>query len=146
MAIPKYLCPIENISGAIDSKDHRFVVQTKMHRVGDGTVIEGRKEARYRNPRDYKRVPMRPKEVEQTNKMKEANRYLRSWWNKDKTVMAETPDYQYWYPRFVKQTKRAEPNAPIDKKTGQRHRYVDFRSFVRGRYMLGDRVETGNFS
>lgn len=139
----KYICPIQQISGAIDSKDHRVVAQTKKHRVGDGTVIEGRNELRVRNPRDYKKAPMRPKEVEQTNKMREANRYLRSWWNKDRTVMAQSPDYQYWYARFVAQIKKAEPNAPIDKETGRPRRYVDFRAFVRGRYMRGERPVLG---
>lgn len=144
MAIPKYLCPIENMSGAVCCKDHRFVVQTKRHQVGDGTTIEGRKEARYRNPRDYDKVPMRPKEIEQTNKLKKANRYIATWWNKDRDVMAQTPDYQYWYPRFVAQTKKAEPTAPIDKKTGLPYRYVDFLSFVRARYMLGDRLTSSS--
>lgn len=144
MAIPKYMCPIGNMSGAICNKDHRFVTQTKQHRVGDGSIIEGRKEARYRNLRDYERVPMRPKEVEQTNRFKEACAYIATWWNKDKQKMEQTPDYQYWYPRFVKQTKKAEACAPLDKQTGQPYRYVDFRAFVRARYMLGDRMpETG---
>lgn len=95
-----------------------------------------------RNPRDYDRTPMRPKEIEQTNKMREANRYLASWWSNDHSVMAATADYQYWYPRFVAQALKPERNAPIDKKTGRPYSYVDFRAFVRGRYMLGDRVGT----
>lgn len=140
MATPRYICPIENMSGAICNKNHRFVVQTKRHVVGDGTIIEGRKEAHYRNPRDYKKVPMRPKEVEQTNRFREACAYIATWWSSDVQKMAQTPDYQYWYPRFVKQTKKAERCAPLDKRTGRPYRYVDFRSFVRARYMLGDRL------
>ncbi len=139
MAEIKFNPLFKNISGNIGGKKQKIVVQTKRHKVGDGTYIEGRHELCVRTPRDYKKAPTRAGEQVQIDKFSKACAYMRTWWNADKKRMAESPDFQYWYARWQRQTKKAEADAPIDKTTGLPKRYVDFRAFVRAKYMAGQR-------
>lgn len=138
MAKVTYRGPIGEISGSIDSKDKTILSRTKHHNSGE-KVVKGQNELFRRRKRDYEKTPATENEQKQINKFAEACAYMRTWWNKDVSIMAQSPDYQYWHKRWQKQIEKAEPTAPLDKH-GHRKIYVDFRAFVRAKYMAGERV------
>ena len=143
MAILKLEVPFAELRGTLTRGG--VISRKKMFRDENGRVIfEGQQEAyAVRHPRDWKKNPAVGRELECQNRFKAASAETR------RILLAANPEayaaahngeqpteealaaLKMWLDRFQRQLRRAEPDAPVDPKTGRRKRYSRLDAFIR---------------
>ena len=129
MAEVFYNPAIEKTEGALSK--HGLITRQKTFRDARGRIIRyGKQEGYYMaNPRDFKRHPMKGKELEYHN-------LWRDICHQAKQELANPGLRAQWEERFnaqVPYTKGTQPDlqAPVDKTTGAQKRYVQLYAFTR---------------
>ena len=143
MAQVNYLDPVRDIRGTFQRGG--IINRRKQYRDDKGRVINESAPEAYavRHPRDWKKNPAVGRELECQNRFKaasaEAKRILLAA-NPEAYAAAhngEQPSEEalaalkMWLDRFQRQLRRAEPDAPVDPKTGRRKRYSRLDAFIR---------------
>ena len=143
MAQVNYLNPVRDIRGTFQKGG--IINRRKQYRDDKGRIVNESAPEAYavRHPRDWKRNPATGKELECQNRFKAASAETK------RILLAAKPEayaaahngsqpseedlatLNYWQTRFQKQLRRAEPDAPIDPKTGKRKRYSRLDAFIR---------------
>ena len=154
MATVNYQDPVCDIRGTFSKGG--IINRRKVYRDDKGRIVNESAPEAYavRHPRDWKRNPATGKELECQNRFKAASIETK------RILLAAKPDayaaayaaahpdvapdavptmpseedlatLRYWQTRFQKQLRRAEPDAPIDPKTGKRKRYSRLDAFIR---------------
>jgi hypothetical protein len=120
---------IEKTEGALSK--HGLITRQKIYRDAHGRIISyGKQEGYYMvHPRNFKRHPMRGKELEHHN-------LWRDICHQAKDELADPERRAQWELRFNAQlpfTKgtHPDPQAPTDKTTGAKKRYVQLYAFTR---------------
>ena len=78
------------------------------------------------HPRDWKKKPAEGAEKLKLDRWKEACA-------KTKAILDDPEQRALWEQRWQAQLKRAEPDAPIDPRTGRRKVYIKFDCYVRAK-------------
>ena len=143
MASVNYLDPVRDIRGTFQKGG--IINRRKQYRDDKGRIVNESAPEAYavRHPRDWKRNPATGKELECQNRFKAASAETK------RILLAAKPEayaaahngslpsaedlatLKMWQTRFQKQLRRAEPDAPIDPKTGKRKRYSRLDAFIR---------------
>ena len=143
MAQVNYLDPVRDIRGAF----HRggIINRRKQYRDDKGRIVNESAPEAYavRHPRDWKKNPATDRELECRNRFKAASAETK------RILLAAKPEayaaehngeqpsdedlaaLKMWQERFQKQLRRAEPDAPLDPKTGRHRRYSRLDAFIR---------------
>ncbi len=154
MAQVNYLDPVRDIRGTFQKGG--IINRRKQYRDDKGRIVNESAPEAYaiRHPRDWKKNPATGKELECQNRFKAASAetkrillaanpkayaaaYAAAHPDTAPDAQPATPSDEelatlhYWQTRFQKQLRRAEPEAPIDPKTGKRKRYSRLDAFIR---------------
>ena len=129
MAKIEFNAAIERIRGAMSKNG--LIARQKIYRNESGRITGyGRPEAYFiANPRDFKRNPMRGKELAYHDLWREV--CLQA-----KNELADVEKRAVWQERFDAQSwgvkgSRPDSQAPVDKSTGAQKRYSQLPAFVR---------------
>ena len=127
MANYKTIAPLEGITGKLNKKD-KTVFRQKVARDDQGRVIAEMKQEVYvvQHPRDWKKKPAKGAEKLKLDRWKEACA-------KTKQILDAPEQRALWQERWQAQLKKAEPDAPIDRRTGKRKIYIKFDCYVRAK-------------
>ena len=82
------------------------------------------------HPRDWKKNPAKGAEKLKLDRWKEACA-------KTKAILDDPEQRALWEQRWQAQLKKAEPDAPIDPRTGKRKIYIKFDCYVRAKVWRG---------
>ena len=131
MANYKTIAPVEGIRGKLNKKD-KTVFRQKIARDSDGSVICPMQKEVYvvQHPRDWKKKPAEGAEKLKLDRWKEACA-------KTKQILDDPEQRTLWQQRWQAQLKKAEPDAPIDPRTGKRKIYIKFDCYVRSKMWRG---------
>ena len=131
MANYKTIAPLEGITGKLNKKD-KTVFRQKVARDDQGRVIAEMKQEVYvvQHPRDWKKKPAEGAEKLKLDRWKEACA-------KTKQILDDPEQRTLWQQRWQAQLKKAEPDAPIDPRTGKRKIYIKFDCYVRAKVWRG---------
>ena len=127
MANYKTIAPVEGITGKLNKKD-KTVFRQKIARDSDGRVICPMQKEVYvvQHPRDWKKKPAEGAEKLKLDRWKEACA-------KTKQILDDPEQRALWQERWQAQLKKAEPDAPVDRRTGKRKIYIKFDCYVRAK-------------
>jgi hypothetical protein len=127
MANYKTIAPLEGITGKLNKKD-KTVFRQKVARDDQGRVIAEMKQEVYvvQHPRDWKKKPAKGAEKLKLDRWKEACA-------KTKQILDDLEQRTLWQQRWQAQLKKAEPDAPVDRRTGKRKIYIKFDCYVRAK-------------
>ena len=127
MANYKTIAPVEGITGKLNKKD-KTVFRQKIARDSDGRVICPMQKEVYvvQHPRDWKKKPAKGAEKLKQDRWAEASA-------KTKQILDDPEQRALWQQRWQAQLKIAEPDAPIDPRTGKRKIYIKFDCYVRAK-------------
>ena len=127
MANYKTIAPVEGITGKLNKKD-KTVFRQKIARDSDGRVICPMQKEVYvvQHPRDWKKKPAEGAEKLKLDRWKEACA-------KTKQILDDPELRALWQQRWQAQLKKAEPDAPVDRRTGKRKIYIKFDCYVRAK-------------
>ena len=78
------------------------------------------------HPRDWKKNPAKGAEKAKQDRWKEACA-------KTKQILDDPEQRTLWHQRWQAQLKKAEPDAPMDRRTGKRKIYIKFDCYVRAK-------------
>ena len=131
MANYKTIAPVEGITGKLNKKD-KTVFRQKIARDSDGRVICPMQKEVYvvQHPRDWKKKPAEGAEKLKLDRWKEACA-------KTKQILDDPEQRALWQERWQAQLKKAEPDAPVDRRTGKRKIYIKFDCYVRAKVWRG---------
>ena len=131
MANYKTIAPVEGITGKLNKKD-KTVFRQKIARDSDGRVICSMQKEVYvvQHPRDWKKNPAKGAEKLKQDRWAEASA-------KTKQILDDPEQRALWQGRWQAQLKKAEPDAPIDPRTGKRKIYIKFDCYVRAKVWRG---------
>ena len=131
MANYKTIAPVEGITGKLNKKD-KTVFRQKIARDSDGRVICPMQKEVYvvQHPRDWKKKPAEGAEKLKLDRWKEACA-------KTKQILDDPEQRALWQQRWQAQLKKAEPDAPVDRRTGKRKIYIKFDCYVRAKVWRG---------
>ena len=131
MANYKTIAPVEGITGKLNKKD-KTVFRQKIARDSDGSVICPMQKEVYvvQHPRDWKKKPAEGAEKLKLDRWKEACA-------KTKQILDDPEQRTLWQQRWQAQLKKAEPDAPVDRRTGKRKIYIKFDCYVRAKVWRG---------
>jgi hypothetical protein len=131
MANYKTIAPLEGITGKLNKKD-KTVFRQKVARDDQGRVIAEMKQEVYvvQHPRDWKKKPAKGAEKLKLDRWKEACA-------KTKQILDDPEQRALWQRRWQAQLKKAEPDTPIDRRTGKRKIYIKFDCYVRAKVWRG---------
>ena len=131
MANYKTIAPVEGITGKLNKKD-KTVFRQKIARDSDGRVICPMQKEVYvvQHPRDWKKKPAKGAEKLKQDRWAEASA-------KTKQILDDPEQRALWQGRWQAQLKKAEPDAPIDPRTGKRKIYIKFDCYVRSKMWRG---------
>lgn len=146
MAQVKLETPFAEIHGSLQK--HGIISRQKKYKDERGNVIfEGTQEAySVRNPRDYKTNPPQGNELRNIEIFREANRLTTEIMHAaryDDADLQAMPDeqrthieqlrnqYADYKTRFLKQTQKPDPQAPIDRQTNRPKQYRTLNTFIR---------------
>ena len=131
MANYKTIAPVEGITGKLNKKD-KTVFRQKIARDSDGRVICPMQKEVYvvQHPRDWKKNPAKGAEKLKQDRWAEASA-------KTKQILDDPEQRALWQGRWQAQLKKAEPDAPIDPRTGKRKIYIKFDCYVRSKMWRG---------
>ena len=134
MANYKTIAPVEGITGKLNKKD-KTVFRQKIARDSDGRVICPMQKEVYvvQHPRDWKKKPAKGAEKLKQDRWAEASA-------KTKQILDDPEQRALWQQRWQAQLKIAEPDAPIDPRTGKRKIYIKFDCYVRAKVWRECRV------
>ena len=134
MANYKTIAPVEGITGKLNKKD-KTVFRQKIARDSDGRVICSMQKEVYvvQHPRDWKKKPAEGAEKLKLDRWKEACA-------KTKAILDDPEQRALWQRRWQAQLKKAEPDAPVDRRTGKRKIYIKFDCYVRAKVWRECRV------
>ena len=127
MANYKTIAPVEGITGKLNKKD-KTVFRQKVARDDQGRVIAEMKQEVYvvQYPRDWKKKPAEGAEKLKLDRWKEACA-------KTKQILDDPEHRALWQQRWQAQLKKAEPDAPVDRRTSKRKIYIKFDCYVRAK-------------
>ena len=127
MANYKTIAPVEGITGKLNKKD-KTVFRQKIARDSDGRVICPMQKEVYvvQHPRDWKKNPAKGAEKLKQDRWAEASA-------KTKQILDDPEQRAEWMQRWQAQLKKAEPDAPVDRRTGKRKIYIQFDCYVRAK-------------
>jgi hypothetical protein len=127
MANYKTIAPLEGITGKLNKKD-KTVFRQKVARDDQGRVIAEMKQEVYvvQHPRDWKKKPAKGAEKLKLDRWKEACA-------KTKQIFDDPEQRALWQQRWKAQLKKAERDAPIDRRTGKHKIYIKFDCYVRAK-------------
>ena len=127
MANYKTIAPVEGITGKLNKKD-KTVFRQKIARDSDGRVICPMQKEVYvvQHPRDWKKNPAKGAEKLKQDRWAEASA-------KTKQILDDPEQRAEWMQRWQAQLKKAEPDAPVDRRTGKRKIYIKFDCYVRAK-------------
>ncbi len=127
MAQTTYLDPIASMTGRLSRKGARQVIlRRKMYRDEYGNVLfEGNSESYIvKHPRDFDKKPLTPGERKNVETFQQA--YTQFQLDK------QNPERMaYWTARYKAQLLKPDPDAPVDKRTGERRIYARLDNFIR---------------
>ena len=131
MANYKTIAPVEGITGKLNKKD-KTVFRQKIARDSDGRVICPMQKEVYvvQHPRDWKKKPAKGAEKLKQDRWAEASA-------KTKQILDDPEQRALWQERWQAQLKKAEPDAPVDRRTGKRKIYIKFDCYVRSKMWRG---------
>ena len=131
MANYKTIAPVEGITGKLNKKD-KTVFRQKIARDSDGRVICPMQKEVYvvQHPRDWKKKPAEGAEKLKLDRWKEACA-------KTKQILDDPEQRALWEKRWQAQLKKAEPDTPVDPRTGKRKIYIKFDCYVRAKVWRG---------
>ena len=131
MANYKTIAPLEGITGKLNKKD-KTVFRQKVARDDQGRVIAEMKQEVYvvQHPRDWKKKPAKGAEKLKLDRWKETCA-------KTKQILDDPEQRTLWQERWQAQLKKAEPDAPVDRRTGKRKIYIKFDCYVRAKVWRG---------
>ena len=135
MASVKFQDPFRDFRGATSKSG--VIHRHKQFRNDRGRVISEAAPEAYvvMNPRDWKKHPATGKELESQNLFKSAAAQTAQILKAAKPDSAPTPEeletLRYWQERFDAQLTKPEPDAPIDKNTGNRKSYIRLDAYIR---------------
>ena len=131
MANYKTIAPVEGITGKLNKKD-KTVFRQKIARDSDGRVICPMQKEVYvvQHPRDWKKKPAEGAEKLKLDRWKEACA-------KTKQILDDPEQRALWQERWQAQLKKAEPDAPVDRRTGKRKIYIKFDCYIRAKMWRG---------
>ena len=127
MANYKTIAPVEGITGKLNKKD-KTVFRQKIARDSDGRVICPMQKEVYvvQHPRDWKKKPAKGAEKLKQDRWAEASA-------KTKQILDDPEQRALWQRHWQAQLKKAEPDAPVDRRTGKRKIYIKFDCYVRAK-------------
>ena len=127
MANYKTIAPLEGITGKLNKKD-KTVFRKKVARDDQGRVIAEMKQEVYvvQHPRDWKKNPAKGAEKLKQDRWAEASA-------KTKQILDDPEQRALWEQRWQAQLKKADPDAPVDRRTGKRKIYIKFDCYVRAK-------------
>ena len=131
MANYKTIAPVEGITGKLNKKD-KTIFRQKIARDSDGRVICPMQKEVYvvQHPRDWKKKPAKGAEKLKQDRWAEASA-------KTKQILDDPEQRALWQQRWQAQLKKAEPDAPVDRRTGKRKIYIKFDCYVRSKMWRG---------
>ena len=131
MANYKTIAPVEGIKGKLNKKD-KTVFRQKIARDSDGRVICPMQKEVYvvQHPRDWKKKPAKGAEKLKQDRWAEASA-------KTKQILDDPEQRALWQRHWQAQLKKAEPDAPVDRRTGKRKIYIKFDCYVRSKMWRG---------
>ena len=131
MAEVTFIAPVAKIEGKLNKKD-KTVFRQKIARDSDGSVICPMQKEVYvvQHPRDWKKKPAEGAEKLKQDRWAEASA-------KTKQILDDPEQRALWQQRWQAQLKIAEPDAPIDPRTGKRKIYIKFDCYVRSKMWRG---------
>ena len=131
MAEVTFIAPVAKIEGKLNQKD-KTVFRKKVARDDQGRVIAEMKQEVYvvQHPRDWKKKPAEGAEKLKLDRWKEACA-------KTKQILDDSEQCTLWQQRWQAQLKKAEPDAPVDQRTGKRKIYIKFDCYVRAKVWRG---------
>ena len=134
MANYKTIAPVEGITGKLNKKD-KTIFRQKFARDSDGRVICPMQKEVYvvQHPRDWKKKPAKGAEKLKQDRWKEACA-------KTKQILDDPEQRALWQERWQAQLKKAEPDTPVDRRTGKRKIYIKFDCYVRAKMWCECRV------
>ena len=134
MANYKTIAPVEGITGKLNKKD-KTVFRQKIARDSDGRVICPMQKEVYvvQHPRDWKKKPAKGAEKLKQDRWAEASA-------KTKQILDDPEQRALWQRHWQAQLKKAEPDAPVDRRTGKRKIYIKFDCYVRAKVWRECRV------
>ena len=140
MAEYKTIAPVDYLTGKLNKKD-KTVFRQKFARDSHGAIIRPMKKEVYviQNPRDWTKNPATGAEKQKQDRWAEAC-------SKTKAILHAPEQRALWQQRWQAQLKKAEPDAPIDPRSGKRKIYAKFDSYVRAKiwYELSQHVKGGS--
>ena len=127
MATPTYIAPIDGMRGKLNKKD-KTVFRQKHARDANGAIIADMKPEAYvvQHPREWKKKPAKGAEKAKQDRWAEASA-------KTKQILDDPEQRALWQQRWQAQLKKAEPDAPVDRRTGKRKIYIKFDCYVRAK-------------
>ena len=127
MAKATFLDPVASITGRLSNKNPREIIsRRKMYRDQYGNILfEGTTESYVvQNPRDYNKTPMTQGEQKTTQAFRQAIEQFH--------IEKQDPERMaYWTARYRAQLEKGDPEAPIDKNTGEHRIYARLDNFIR---------------
>ena len=127
MANYQTIAPLEGITGKLNKKG-KTVFRQKFARDSNGAVIRPMRKEVYviQNPRDWKKKPAKGAEKQKQDRWAEVCA-------KTKAILHDLEQRALWQQRWQAQLTKAEPDAPIDPRTGKRKTYAKFDCYVRAK-------------
>ena len=127
MAEYKTISPVDYLSGKLNKKD-KTVFRQKFARDSHGAVIRPMKKEVYvvQNPRDWKKNPAKGAEKVKQDRWAEACA-------KTKQILDDPEQRGLWQQRWQAQLKKADPDAPFDRRTSKRKIYIKFDCYIRSK-------------
>ena len=127
MAEYKTIAPVDYVTGKLNKKD-KTVFRQKFAHDSNGAVIRPMKKEVYviQHPRDWKKKPAGGAEKLKLDRWSEACA-------KTKQILDDLEHRALWQQRWQAQLKKAEPDAPVDRRTGKRKIYIKFDCYVRAK-------------
>ena len=134
------IAPVDYLTGKLNKKD-KTVFRQKFARDSHGAISRPMKKEVYviQNPRDWKKNPAKGAEKVKQDRWAEACA-------KTKAILHNPEQRALWQQRWQAQLKKAEPDAPIDPRSGKRKIYAKFDCYVRAKiwYELSQQVKGGS--
>ena len=134
------IAPVDYLTGKLNKKD-KTVFRQKFARDSHGAIIRPMKKEVYviQHPRDWKKNPAMGAEKQKQDRWAEACA-------KTKAILHDPEQRALWHQSWQAQLKKAEPDAPIDPRSGKRKLSAKFDCYVRAKiwYELSQHVKGGS--
>ncbi len=137
MARITYLDPIASMTGRLSRKGARQIIsRRKIYRDEYGNVLfEGNSESYIvKHPRDFDKKPLTPGERKNVETFQQAYTQFQ--------LEKQNPERMaYWTARYRAQLDKGDPDAPVDKRTGERRIYARLDNFIRAMIQIALRKQ-----